>query len=428
MNKFVLSFFIFIIGLFSAQGQSHFYTIIANPGENASSEMRFNWHQDLDKGKSYIVYTTLSDKDWKKAKEVGSNQEICTVFDSIYSKRPNGEDFYENVKFIRNNVELSGLKPNTVYQYKIILENEDPNTYSSIRYFKTAPKSNQWTMGIISDVHVYAPIPNRQKAGMAMIQQLEKQNKKPFDMMLHVGDMSAWGGSYSFWPVLYADSTFSRYVWAGVNGNHDDMTRKHDQSNAFFRNVNNNPANGYPGEEGVVYYFTYGNTLFIMLNNEAMKSDEGLAKAQQWMRKVVQNNAAKFIVVISHYQWFMGGDGRTSQYARWSKLFDELGVDLAISANNHIYARTNAIYANQETDGSKGTVYMQTASADNERGQAMGELLHNQDIIKYRWTEGANTMGGLTMQANNKQLMLKLYDRYGNLLDEVIVPVKSKRL
>lgn len=418
---------ILFLGLQKANAQYKIYTVIANPGQNASTEIRLNWHQELGSGKSYITYTQITDKNWKKAVTIEADQSLCSVFDSIYSKRPNGEDFYEDAKFVRNTVTLQDLKPGTQYQYKLTSGTIDVNNDKDIRMFRTAPGSDRWNMGVISDIHVYAPLPNRQKAGMSMIQQLEKQHKQPFDMMLHVGDLSAWGGSYSFWPTLYADSTFSRYVWAGVNGNHDDMTRQHAQSNAFFRNVNNNPDNGYGDQLGVCYYFTYGNTLFVMLNNEAMKSEEGLTEAQQWMKAVVRDNPSKYLVVVSHYQWFMGGDGRSSQYTRWKQLFDELRVDLAISGNNHIYVRTNALYADKETDGSRGTVYIQTPSADNERGQAMGALQYNQDLIRSRWTEGPNTVGALIMSANKKHLKLTLYDRNGKPLDQVMVKPKSHR-
>ena len=407
------------------------YTIIANPGENASSEIRLNWHTHLGSGDSFIIYTKRSDKNWKKAITARADQELCSVFDSIYSKKPNGENFYEDARFTRNKIALQGLKEDTEYKYTFSSEkkpfahsNSDNN--SEIHYFKTAPKSENWNMGIISDMHVYAPLPDRQKVAMQMIRQLEKQNKKPFDMMLDVGDMSAWGGSYSFWPTLYADSTFSKYVWAGVNGNHDNMTRLNAQSNNFFRNVNNNPINGYAGQIGVSYHFTYGNALFIMLNNEAMKSDEELANAQDWTKKVIKGNPAKYVIVLSHYQWFMGNDGKSSQYSRWKELFDSYGVDLAISGNNHIYVRTNALYADQETDGSKGTVYVQTPSSDNERGRPLEEHLYNKDLIKFRWSEGSKTVGALIMNAQKKHLTVTLYDRNGNAIDQVSVKQKQK--
>ena len=117
--------------------------------------------------------------------------------------------------------------------------------------------------------------------------------------------------------------------------------------------------------------------------------------------KVISENPAKYIIVMEHYQWFYATDGRTSQYARWHDLFDECGVDLAIAGNNHIYARTNAIYHDAETDGTTGTVYLQTPSSDNERGQATKEWTDNKDKIKFIWSEGPQTVGALLMHVDN---------------------------
>lgn len=422
LNKLTIALLGLLFSVFSmapnALSQTAPYTVIANPGENASTQINLNWHTDMGTGASYITFTRKSDRNWKRAQTLQADQALITVFDSIYSKRPNGEDFYEDARFLRNTITLEDLKPGTEYMYRL-------DSDSEIYYFKTAPRRNRWTLGIISDMHVYAPIPNRQKSAMDMIAQLEKTNKKPLDGMIHAGDLSAWGGSYSFWPVLYDDPQFKNRVWAGVNGNHENMTRQNDQSNEFFRHVNNNPLNGYAGEEGVVYHFTYGDALFLMLNNEAMKTEASLAVAQDWARKVIEENPAKFIIVVSHYQWFMGDNGRSSQYDRWKTLFDECGVDLAIAGNNHIYVRTNAIYADEETDGSRGTVYVQTTTSDNERGREMGELLHNEDLIRFRWSEGSKSVSGLIMKATRNRLDLRLYDRNGVEIDHV--RVKAKR-
>lgn len=395
------------------------YTVIANPGENAASCVRLNWHSDLDDGETYCIYTETTDKDWKFAKKAAVKQELCTVFDSMYSKTADNQNIYECARFNRNTTEICGLKPNTSYMYKI--------DGGETRHFKTAPESGVWTAAIISDFHAYTPLPKRVVAAMDMISTLERCNNADFDMVLHVGDITAWGGSYSFWRDLYDKPYFKKYMWAGLNGNHDNMDRTNKRNtNDFFRHTNNNPLNGYSGEEGVCYHFTYGDALFIMLNNENMRSDEGLAAAQEWVKNVISNNPAKFVIVMEHYQWFFGTSGKTSQYGRWSNLFDEYGVDLAISANNHVYARTNAIYNGKETDGSKGTVYVQTPSCDDERGQEMKEWVDNKDIIRYRWSEGAHTVGAMTMKSTGDKLHLKLYDRNGKLIDTVTVLAKNK--
>ena len=44
-----------------------------------------------------------------------------------------------------------------------------------------------------------------------------------------------------------------------------------------------------------------------MLNSESMRSAEGLAAAQAWVRDVIKSNPAKYVVVMEHYQWFFGG-------------------------------------------------------------------------------------------------------------------------
>lgn len=394
------------------------YTVIANPGRDASRQVRINWHVTTDNSESYCFYTAKSDTLWRDVKKMRAEMELCTVFDSIYSKSAAGENIYEDEKFIRCGVELKRLKPATEYMYRVGQEN-----VGEVRYFKTAPRRGKATIGIISDFHAYTPLPKRVTAAMTMIDTLEAHNGAPLDFMLHVGDVCAWGASYSFWNYLYAQNHFKQYMWAGVNGNHDDMDRTWKRcSNNYFRYVNNNPLNGYEGEEGVCYHFKYGNALFIMLNSENMRSDDSLAAAQKWVRKVIKKNPARFVIVVEHYQWFFGGDGKSSQYNRWNALFDECGVDLAIAGNNHIYVRTDKLYGGKEVAGSsKGTVYIQTPSADNERGQGYGELTHNQDIIRYRWAEGGPTVGALLMHLSDNRIELSLFNRFGEELDSVMI-------
>lgn len=394
------------------------YTVIANPGGDASRQMRINWHITTDNTESYCFYTKASDTLWRDVKKVKADLEICSVFDSIYSKSGAGENIYETEKFYRCGAELKRLKPATQYMYRVGRENS-----GELRYFKTAPRSGKAAIGIISDFHAYTPLPKRVTAAMTMIDTLEARNGAPLDMMIHVGDICAWGASYSFWNYLYEQDHFKHYMWAGVNGNHDDMDRTWKRcSNNYFRYMNNNPLNGYNGEEGVCYHFRYGSALFIMLNSENMRTEEGLAAAQKWVREVIRKNRARFVIVVEHYQWFFGGDGKSSQISRWSDLFDECGVDLAIGGNNHIYVRTNGVFGGKEVVGvPKGTLYIQTPSADNERGQGFGELTHNQDIIRYRWSEGGSTIGALLMHLSNDRIEVSLYNRYGEELDSVVV-------
>lgn len=397
------------------------FTVVACPSQNTSNSMNISWGIDTLSDATSVRYTRLNDTDWKRARAVEAKTHLCTTYDGISSKTPQGKTYNEDARFIKCEAKLGNLLPDTDYKYSI----GSGEKWSEERYFRTAG-AKEWSACVIADFHAYTPLPKRVDSAMAMISTVEDYDPS-IDWVLHLGDITAWGGSYSFWWDLYTRKPFKDYMWAGVNGNHDNMTRKYGLSNAFFREANFYPRNGYGLEMGVCYYFYYGDALFIMLNNEVMRKEEGLAEAQAWVRKVVENNPARYVVVCEHYQWFFGHDGRDSQYGRWCELFDELGVDLALAGNNHIYVRTAPLYAGEATDGTRGTVYLQVPSSDNERGQAIKEMpQQNEDKIRCTWYEGPNTVGAVHLSTNKKRMVLTLLDRNGNQIDQCEVLAKKK--
>lgn len=398
-------------------------TVIANPGENAATEVNINWHSPQGKGFDKLYYSPVDVPGTKphktKPQKAKASRELCTAFDSMYSKSPAGENIYEYPHFVRNTVSLKKLRPSTLYRYTIAGD-------TAVRYFRTAPESGPFRAAIISDFHSYSPLLGRQRAAMAMLDTLESINGAPFDLMIHLGDVCAWGGSYSFWKNLYEEPHFRHNTWAGLNGNHDNMDRTNKRNtNQFFRNTNAAPLNGYPGEEGVCYFFRYADVLFVVLNSESMRSDEGLARAQEWVQKVVKDNPAKWVVVMEHYQWFFAESGKDSQYPRWCEVFDSLGVDLALGANNHRYASTHPLSGGRVVAPGEGTIYIQTPSADNERGVDIDSLAYNADKIKKRWSEGAHTVGAMIMDVAEDEITLTLYDRQGRPID--VTTQKSHR-
>ena len=422
------------------------HSISTCPGEDCSNEMIISWGADTSV-QSWLLWSKASDKGWKRAKRENPIWYRTEIYNGKSSKRANNENFFEDVIFNKCRVKLSGLEPNTTYKYMIVsspagrgtgtgtaasgngtgagtsVKTAAAKTSTGTYTFKTAG-AKEWSACIISDFHNYSPIPGRLEAADKMIGKI-KEYDPSMDWVLHLGDICAWGGSYSFWKNLYCMQWFRDYMWAGVNGNHDNMSRKYELTNEYFRNSAAYPLNGYPGEMGVCYWFKYGEALFIMLNNESMRTQEGLEDAQEWFKSVIKSNPSKYIIVCEHYQWFFGTDGADSQIVRWSQLFDKYGVDLALAGNNHIYVRTNALYNKEETDGSRGTVYIQTPSSDNERGQAMKpELTHNKEIIKCRWTEGPKTVGAMSIKVFPTHMELALLDRNGTVIDTATVKAK----
>ena len=421
---------ILLLASYASAQEERIFSINTCPGEDCSTQMNVSFA--TDSSVSECVVFILKQQNRKKLVAAGyslkpSEETFCTVFDSIYSKKANRDNFYEDARFHKFSLTFSNLKPDTRYVYWIEGKFSDsPDKVSSEVYEFTTAGRKKWSACIISDYHSYPPLPGRLSSAMAMVDTVRSysisNNGRPFDWVLHLGDVCAWGGSWSFWKEMYAQLPFRTYMWAGLNGNHDNMTRMNAHSNQFFKNATANPLNGYEGEEGVCYHFTYGNTLFVMLNNESMRDSLGLAKAQEWVRGVLNSSKAKFKVVCEHYQWFYGGNGRTSQYSRWKDLFDECGVDLALGANNHIYVRSHKLFDGKAVEKGRGTVYLQTPSSDNERGQdKIGELQYNQEIIASRWNEGPKTVGAVLLDVDKHSMTLTLIDRNGIPQDKVTI-------
>lgn len=434
MKKFVSLIAATVLCL-TAAAQEKVFSITSCPGQDASTQINVSWAADTTTANSFLLVTEASDKSWKHARTVKPEQcELCEEFYDLPSASPAGEKIREYPRFFKCGASVSGLKPDTEYSFVICYGSNETRRHaiSGVHSFKTAG-AREWSACIISDFHNYTPLPNRLKVAMDMVDTIKGYDPS-FDWVLHLGDICAWGGSYSFWKALYGEKNLRDYMWAGVIGNHDHMSRGYERNtNRYFRDAAYYPRNGYGDEQGVCCWFRYGNALFITLNNESMHDYMGLHEAQDWVRKVVNEQKASFnpptyIIVCEHYQWFFGEDGRTSHYGRWHELFDELGVDLALSGNNHIYARSLPVFDDKVTDGSCGTVYVQTSSCDNERGMDMEDgLKHNSDKIAFRWTEGGQTVSAMDMKVTPEKMTLALLDRNGKVLDKFDVPAKKHK-
>ena len=414
------------------------FSISSGPGANASVSMCISWACDTSFKHTCVRLTLLSDNDWKEAGDIEPEQhKRFKAFQGIYSKLADGTDIYEDAVFTKCGALVTGLKPDTDYKY-IIVEKDGGQVVSrsTEHRFRTAGAQN-WSACIISDFHSYPPIPTRLQAAMGMIDTMQRFDPS-LDWVCSPGDVVAWGGSYSFWRRLFEEDNFNEFLWARVNGNHDNWTRKSQNShdfalpNPFFTGTSYYPQNGYDRGLGVCYHFRYGNTLFIMLNTEDMRTPETFGAAADWLRECVtfergSENPPTFVVVCMHYEWFSGTNGKSYQYTRWHPVFDEAGVDLAIAGNNHIYVRSRPLYEDKVTDGSFGTVYIQTSSSDDDRGRNFDEgPLQNDDKIAFRWTEGSHSVSAIHMAVDPESISLTLLDRSGRPVDSTVIPAKPR--
>ena len=374
-----------LVCLGGAPSRAEIRAVTANPGENCSTQINIGWHADLAETSCSLVITENHDSGWAHAKIVPGESRPSEVFDGIDSKTPEGKDWKEEAKFLNYGVLLTGLKPDTDYMYKVRAGNGEETT--ATRYFKTAGAS-EFSFAWISDVHVYTPIPNRAK-NLNKVFEAAIKIQPSVDFVFSTGDVVAWGGSYSFWKSLFEQPFAANYMFADVIGNHDWMMRGKGGDSEFFDVAHNNPRNGYAGQEGVCYWFIYGDVLFLTFNNEDMRtSAEAEAVAKAWAAGVIEKQKGKYqrIVIAEHYPWFDGRNGKTSWYDNWKDFCDEHHVTLALSGHNHVYQRTHPLWDDQVVADGLGTVYMVAPSSDGERGVKAGPLTMNADKLAFTYS------------------------------------------
>lgn len=395
--------------------------IIANPGINANSEINISWHTDLSHTNSLLVLTKKEDTNWMNSKTYKGIYEKIDVFNHNYSIDSDRNDIYEDVIFLHYHVELKDLEPNTQYMYKVGEE-----TFSDIHYFKTG--SEEFSFAWVSDFHAYNPLPSRLRYAFdTTMKVIDKE--KGTDFIFCGGDAIAWGGSYSFWETMYKEPLVKDYMWVNCLGNHDYMSRSNIKNTGdYFIHTNYFPRNGHTPFLGDSFYFTYGDTLFMVINSEVLgfvQESEDITITRNWLEKVLSSSNAKYKIVCQHYDWFQGvnGNSRPFGYLRYKDIFDKYHVKLAMANNNHVYVRTYPLY-NDKID-SNGTTYIQSPSADNERGQDLKDYEHNSDIIAKRFSEGGKTVGILFVKIDNKKIRVSLYNRDIQIVDEYIIYKKN---
>jgi hypothetical protein len=371
------------------------YSIITNPGEDCATQMNIGWQADLDETNCAVVYTKATDASWSHAATAAGISERSERFHGINSKTAAGADWKEEAKFLDYGVTLTGLAPNTRYMYKVRPGTADSGNgtnstaragESAVHYFKTAG-APEFSFVWISDIHGYTPLPNRVKNANAVLDAAIKIDPT-VDFVFSTGDVVAWGGSYSFWKYLFAQPFATNAMFANVIGNHDWMERGGAGAHDYFRIAHHNPVNGYAGQEGVSYWFIYGDVLFLTFNNELLrKGPEEEERAKAWAAGVIERNKGKYkmIFIAEHYQWFDGRNGKSNWYDHWKDFCDKYGVTLALSGNNHIYERTHPLRGDKVAAG-QGTVYMEAPSADGERGQEAGTLTFNTDKLAFTYS------------------------------------------
>lgn len=131
----------------------------------------------------------------------------------------------------------------------------------------------------------------------------------------------------------------------------------HDADNANYQyhfNIPNLSSLGDNGYVGGDYYFTYGDTLFMMLNTQ----DTNVAEHEEFIKETVEKNSnAKWKIVTLHQDIYGSAEHSNEPEIvnlRYSlvPIFEKYDVDVVLTGHDHAYSRSQLL-----KDGVKAITY-----------------------------------------------------------------------
>lgn len=283
----------------------------------------------------------------------------------------------------RHTVELTGLKPNTEYLYKVGWEDRD--YWSDTYTFKTAPEEGEpFEVLLITDPQSFTPeaysrIENLLKAA-------ESKFDNGYDFVVNTGDLVEYSPNTKqfgyFLDTLRDFAANTTQVVAA--GNHEEKYFEMDEDyvawseNAYTEEYNYMLMNynfDMPEQDartGAYYSYDYSSVHFVVLNSNDIVED-GLSQAQiDWLVEDLGSTEKKHKVVFMHKTLYSAGSHvEDSEIIAMRKqlppIFEEYGVNLVISGHDHTYSESFYIDKNGNNVGSaqaggkiadKGTIYI----------------------------------------------------------------------
>ena len=326
--------------------------VFTNPSLDCSTGVRISFHAQQEK--AVLLYTKAADTNFKKAKKIKCTGEYTPV------------EFHDGEEYYQFAAELKKLKANTEYIYKIVLKGyEDVDYESNVYSFSTADNDGEFGFLWISDVHTEINIPTRMRYADELADMAQTYLNGDMDLVVSSGDEVCYGAYYNNWQQW--NGTFiNKKIWADVPGNHtyyDVFKRGQDMVGPEWWDVTQNQPEDNPEGQPSSFWFLYDSILFIGIDS----IDSSYTNQQKtWFKRVVEENEGRYqyLIVYQHYPYmnaFTGGFGGTDvSFFLWQQVFDDYGVDFALSGDSHVFIQTKPIFNRRlsKKPNEKGTVYI----------------------------------------------------------------------
>jgi hypothetical protein len=305
---------------------------------------------------------------------------------------------------IAHDVEITGLAPNTTYDYRV--EDGDGVVLGggSITTSPAAGEPARMRLWAIGDSGTGGD--HQRDVYDAFI---GATNRELPLVMLHLGDSAYDSGTHqelsdNFFGV-YAEFLGSATAWPTF-GNHEAVSSASaDQSGPYFEAFVL-PAAGELGGMAsgteAYYSFDYGNVHVIVLDSS--DSDrEAAADMGQWIVRDLQANTLDWVIATFHHAPYSRGprdsDENHDQIAMREELvplLEDGGVDLVLSGHSHLYERSFLLDGAYETPTTDAGILVQSDGAlggDGPYTKPQGVTAHSGTVYVVAGHGGASTSG-----------------------------------
>ncbi len=231
----------------------------------------------------------------------------------------------------RHRYRLTGLKPNTTYEYVLLRGNTPITQEYAFTTLHTITNDDPLKIAVVGDSGEI------NKDTLRVVSQM--QQWKP-EMILHTGDIAYTEGTLPefisgfFKPYQPLIATTPLYA---AMGNHEFRTGQ----GSVYKEVLEMPTSKSGGED---YYSFNVDSVHIVSLNTNLDYSVG-SKQNAWLQQDLAKSKEKWKIVIFHHPPFSSGEhgGDTLIAAALAPIFETNGVDLVLNGHDHDYERNQEI-------------------------------------------------------------------------------------
>ncbi len=303
-----------------------------------------------------------------------------------------------------NSVLLTGLTPDTTYDYKVGTE----NAVTEVATFKTSAADRDGRFYIIGDIQ-----DSDKDEAKVVVDKINELNAE-FDFGVQIGDAIDQAADYIDWSDLgeiLGAKKLGGTNMVNIMGNHEYYS---DPTAAIAGAVYNSDKTG----EGAYYSVEYGDLYIAVINFSNTATP--IKEAAEWLAKDAAESDAIWKILCMHQPpYFTNNGGNDPVYEHIPNAAEAGGIDAVFSGHDHSYGVTNLL-KDDKINEAEGIVYYLVGAAGSKRyGLSTQDKFDYATIFKKVSADYAATY--LDVSYDLDEMTINLYDVEAGLLDTVVL-------